>query len=410
MQLAKEQKVFGPYSLLACLVIVQFSTIIAVDMYAPALTALQDEFGVSASYLNLTMFLFLVVAAVAVVIAGPLSDRIGRKPLLVGGSVIFALSSLGCAAAPNVAVLVLFRMGEAIGYGVITTVVASVVEDAYEGKSLKTAMTCVQSFVVIGPAIAPFLGTGILSVSGWRMIFVALAIFGLAASVLSLLVTETSHPEARKQSSGVGQALSGMFRDVKGLLRNKSFTSLTLILGIMGVPYFAFISVASYVILDYFGESYLVYSLLYSAICIVSVIAPFVYSAMTKKLHGSTVVKFCLVLTFASAVLLVATGHMSAWLFLVALIPYALAEGINRPLCFMVLLDQPEELVGSASSCANFAYSIIPAFATVIATLPWPDYVVGVTFITIVSLVLCVILYAWGLRGQSLDKGFESNA
>lgn len=406
MQLSSEQKVLGPRSLLLCLIVIDLATIFAVDMYAPALTNLQDEFGVTASYLNLTMFMFFVVAAIGVVVAGPMSDRMGRRPLLIAGSAVFAASSLGCAVAPNVAVLVVFRMGEALGYGINTTVATAAVEDAYEGPNLKTAMTCIQSLIVIGPAIAPFLGTGILSVAGWRMIFVFLAVVGLGAVIVSLLISETMPAEARKQSSTVNQALGDMVRDIRELLHNKSFASLTLILGIMGVPYFAFISVASYVILDYYGESYLVYSLLYSMICVVSVIAPFVYSAISKKMHGSKVLKICFVLTFVTVALLVAIGHESALLFMLALVPYALAEGIGRPLSFMVLLDQPENLVGSSSSCANFAYNIIPAFATVIATLPWPDFVTGVIAITAVCAVLVVILYAWGLRGQSLDHGF----
>lgn len=406
MQLSSEQKILGPRSLLACLVVIQFSTIFAIDMYAPALTDLQEEFGVTASYLNLTMFLFFVVTAVSVVIAGPASDRMGRKPLLVTGSAVFAISSFCCAVAPNVGVLVVFRMGEAVGFGINSTVVTAAVKDSYEGASLKTAMTLVQSLVVIGPAIAPFLGTAILSVSNWRMIFVFLAVAGVLALGLSLLVTETIHGESRKESDSVGKALSSMLLDIRKLLGNKSFTSLTLILGVMAMPYFAFVAVASYVILDYFEESYLVYSCLYALVCVVSIIAPVVYSKMTKRLHGSLVLKICLALTFVTAGLLAIMGHASALLFIIALVPHTLAEGITRPLSFMVLLDEPDSLVGAASSCANFSYNIIPAIATVLATLPWPDYVTGVTVITFGTAILLVALYAWGLRDHTLDHGF----
>ena len=78
--------------------------------------------------------------------------------------------------------------------------------------------------------------------------------------------------------------------------------------------------------------------------------------------------------------------------------PYALAEGIVRPMAFVVLLDQPPDRVGAASSLANFSYSILTSFATVLATLGWPNFIVGITVLTAGSAAVMAALYAWGLR------------
>ena len=189
MQLAALQRFLGPRAFLACALAVELLIIMSIDMYVPALPSMQREFGVTEAYLNLTMFAFFAVGAVGVVFAGPLSDRLGRKPVFVFGSALFTASSLGCMLAPSVEVLVLFRMGEALGYGAVTTVETAIVKDAFSGSDLKTAMTCLQSFILIGPAAAPFLGTFVLAHGGWRGIFAALVAFGVVATVLALLIS-----------------------------------------------------------------------------------------------------------------------------------------------------------------------------------------------------------------------------
>ena len=85
------------------------------------------------------------------------------------------------------------------------------------------------------------------------------------------------------------------------------------------------------------------------------------------------------------------------------MVPYTLCEGIVRPMAFVVLLDQPDEHVGAASSFANFAYSMITSFGTVLATLPWPNFVFGLGALTAGSTVVMAGLYAWGLRGADME-------
>ena len=97
MKLVVPQRLLGPRMFLACALMVELLIIMAIDMYVPALPSMQREFGVTAAYLNLTMFAFFAVGAVGVVLAGPMSDRLGRKPVVVAGCVLFTASSLGCA-------------------------------------------------------------------------------------------------------------------------------------------------------------------------------------------------------------------------------------------------------------------------------------------------------------------------
>ena len=112
-------------------------------------------------------------------------------------------------------------------------------------------------------------------------------------------------------------------------------------------------------------------------------------------------VVLCIVLGAASTALLAGLGASGPLAFAVAFVPFALAEGIVRPMAYVVLLDQPQRLVGAGSSFTNFLYNVITALATVLATLPWTNYVSGLAVLGACSVALIVALFLWGIRGAS---------
>lgn len=442
MQLVAPQKRLGPRSFFVSVLTINLLLILAIDMYVPALPSMQREFAVSEAYLNLTMFVFFLFAAVGVVLAGPISDQRGRKPLLLAGCGTFAAASFLCAVAPTVEAVIAFRLVEAVGYGFVMTIVTALVKDAYAGEDLKVAMTFLQSLVIIGPAIAPFLGTLLLSIGGWREVFGFLALCGLVSFALACLITET-HPSAGARAAGrargaraagrargaraaatataaepagaanpalevasasqgaqggVGAALRDLVAGSRALMRDRSFMSLALIMGVAGVPYFAFIAVVSYVLLDYFMLSYFEYSVIYAIACVVTIVAPYLYMALSKRLGVNAILRLSIALVAVTFVTMLAFGTASPLLFLLTFVPYALAEGVVRPMSYVVLLDQPDNRVGAASSFANCIYSVFTSVATVLATLPWSNFVTGVAVLAGASMVLMIVLYLWGMR------------
>lgn len=392
-----EQRRLGPRSLFVCILAIELVAILAIDMYAPALPSMHRSFDVGVGYLNLTMFAFFFMSAFSTFFTGPASDCFGRKPLLTACVALFALSSAACAIAPSVEALIVFRICQGIGVGGIQTLATALIQDSYDDDSVQTAMTFLQSLVIVGPVLAPFLGTFVLLFTDWRGIFGLLAACGAVSFVLSLLIEETHKVDLR-----AGKSLANMVRKVAGdcrlLVRDRSFTSLALIMGVAGMPFFAFIAVVSYILIDFFAMDYLGYSVIYALSCLINCIAPFVYMALSKRLGYKRILRLCLVLVAVSAAGMLAVGSLTPALFFIAFVPYALAEGVVRPLSYVELLDQPQDRVGSASSLVNFSYSIITAVATVVATLEWPTLVFGLGAVSAATALLMVVLYAWGQR------------
>ena len=180
--------------------------------------------------------------------------------------------------------------------------------------------------------------------------------------------------------------------------------SLAALMGVAGIPYFAFIAVVSYVLMDYFAVGYIEYSLIYAAACVVTIIAPYIYIALSKRMSVNAILKLCIALTFVSAISMGLAGHASPLLFLITFIPYAIAEGVVRPMAFVVLLDQPEDRVGAASSFSNFAYSILTSVGTVLATISWPTFILGIVVLTAGSAIIMAALYFWGAKEDSPMK------
>ena len=398
MKLAVEQRRLGPRAFFVCVMSVELIQILAIDMYAPALPSMAEAFGVTALYLNNTVFSFLLFSTLATVLAGPISDRFGRKPVFLSGCTLFAAGSFLCSVAPSVEVLIAARAIEALGCGSSITLSAALVQDAYKGDDLKLAMTLLQSLVIAGPVLAPFLGSFAVSHVGWRGIFWGLTVGGVVTVVLAGLIDET-YDAAANAGKKLGATLVSMLKGAKTLLANRSFTALALFIGVTGIPFFAFIAVSPYILLDDFGLSYLGYSFIYAGACLTNMVAPFLYMRLSRTWYTAQIMKLVIAFVLASAVLLAAVGSLHPALLLAAFVPYALAEGMARPAAFLVLLDQPPNVVGTASAFGNFSYGVITALATVAAAFPWPTFTFGLVVLTACSGAVAAALYAIGHRG-----------
>lgn len=397
MQLAAPQRRLGPRTLLACVLFINTTLILAIDMYVPALPLLLEEFDTNASFLNLTIFMFMFISAFAILVAGPLADKFGRKPVLVASCAIFALSSIGCALSTSVLMLTAFRIGQAVGFGLVETDVTALIKDAYADKDLKFAMSLLQSLVIIGPVLAPFLGTFLLLFLGWRGIFAFLAACGIVDLLLALLITETLAAGV-KLAAGLIMTMKDMLVRMRGLLKSRKFIAMALIVGLAGLPYMGYIAVASYILLDEFSAGYMAFNLVYAGTCAISVIAPFVYLRLSKVMGTRALTMMCIVMGIAGGVLTWTFGAWGPLAIFLCFAPYALMEGIIRPHAFVVLLDQPPERVGSASALANFIYSVLGSVGTVVMTLPWATYVSGLAIVMIFCSVLMLGFFALGMR------------
>lgn len=369
----------------------------ACDIFLPAEPEILAYFHTTAAVLNSTLSIYFIFSAISVLLGGPLSDEYGRKPVLLVGVALFTVFGFGCAVAPNVGFLIFCRGGAAFGSGIITAVTMAMVKDYLEAESFQKAMAVLQSIVVIGPVISPFLGSFLLILGGWRWVMAALGFLGAFVFCLCLALPETLAKE-RRVRGGVLPAMKGLVT----VGRDREFSVLLLVISMFCIPFYAFIAVCSYIFISDYGLTYYQYSLIYGGICVISFTAPFLYLLLNKKLGAKTLLGICFVLL---GITVAGCGSLAYWgpiFFFVVLIPYTYAEGISRPLGMVLLLNRHERTSGAASALTGFATSILGTVGTVVATLSWSNYLDGLFWIFLVcfltALVLWLLLLKWKVK------------
>ena len=382
--------------------IIFFSAVqwMALDMFLPALPQIRDAFCTTESTLNYTISLFVVFTAVGNLIGGPLSDKYGRKrPLLIGWFIFTAFTMLS-ASSDNVLSLVVTRSISAMGSGIVLTVTMAMFKDSLSGRWFQRAMTFLQSLAVLGPVFSPTVGSLIINKFSWRFIFIFLAI-GSVISVIPILFMNETLPQEKRMSGSIWKATKSLFI----VVQDKGFSMFLFVIAIIGLPFFSYLAVSSYIFIEYFNLPNLVYGLYYAAAAGVSTIAPFIYLALSRKLQPRNIIIICIVLVAISGIGMIFLGGRTPILFYMILVLFLIAEGMSRPLGMVVLLDQQGEAIGAASSVTSFGMSVIGMIGSIIATLSWKSYIIGLGDILLSSAVISLILLVPLLCSRISIKG-----
>jgi MFS transporter, DHA1 family, multidrug resistance protein len=187
-------------------------TAFSIDMSLPALAAMGQSLHVSPAAAGLTLSLFLVGFATGPMVIGPLSDRYGRRPVLLAGILLFALGGAGCAWARSLPILLFCRLLAGIGAGAGSTLSLAIVRDLFDGISARVKLSYVGTVGTIAPMIAPTVGTFVLAWAGWRAIYGTLAVIGfillavIAVGYVESLVKHDPHAlEPRRLATNYGR-------------------------------------------------------------------------------------------------------------------------------------------------------------------------------------------------------------
>jgi DHA1 family bicyclomycin/chloramphenicol resistance-like MFS transporter len=186
----------------------------SIDTIFPAFAVMEHELGVGKVAMQQSISLYLLGYAAMSLVHGPLSDALGRRPVILGGIVVFALASAGCALSPSLPVLLFFRAIQGLSAGVGLIVGRAVVRDALDGHDAQKLMSQISMIFGLAPAIAPIVGGWILGWSDWLAIFWFLTAFALVLLGMTALSLPESHPPAKRLPMNAMALLGGYRRIV----------------------------------------------------------------------------------------------------------------------------------------------------------------------------------------------------
>lgn len=257
-------------------------TSLSTDMSLPTVPAIEHEFGQFAGRGGLTMSFFLAGYALTPLAGGPLADRLGRRPVLLGSLVLFAFSALACSLSTGFMMLLVFRLLQGCASGVATTLPLAIVRDLLSGSAARQRMSEVATINSIMPIVAPFLGSWVLLFGSWRLLFATQALFA-AGIVLALFrdFKETLPPERRRRVR-----TAALIRSYGELLTNRTFLGFAFINGLAFACIFSFISVSPLILMQRMGVTRSVYPLMFAAIAAGAILGAMVGAILNQR-HAS---------------------------------------------------------------------------------------------------------------------------
>src|SRR5450755_4945088 len=218
----------------------------SVDMYLPAFHAIGGEFGAPQLAVQQTLSAFLFAYAFMMLWHGALADALGRRPVVLVGLGVFAVTTLGCAIAGNIETLWLFRALQGMCAGTGMVVGRAIVRDKFQGHEAQRVMSQITLVFAIAPALAPILGGVLLNAFGWRSIFWVL--FGLV--VIIFMCAARSLPETLPVAQRQSLHPRELWKSYVEVLRNREFLLLATIPALNFAAFFLYIASAPSFLID----------------------------------------------------------------------------------------------------------------------------------------------------------------
>jgi DHA1 family bicyclomycin/chloramphenicol resistance-like MFS transporter len=318
------QKYLGDRGLIVLIALLSAFVPLSTDLYLPALPRMGDYFGVSAGLTNLTLILFFLFFSLGLLFWGPLSDRYGRRPVLLAGLALYIAASAGCALSWDIWILIAFRILQAVGGSAASAVAMAMVKDVYDGRKRESVLALVQSMVVVSPAVAPVLGAFMLPYTSWRGLFVALALIGVVSMAGGLLLRETI---PSRYTGTVAQSV----RRLGAVLKNPGFASLLVVFSLVSTASLAFVSASSYIYQDGFGLSEQWYSFYFALNAVGLITGPFLYLWLSRHASRRSIVASGFVVVIGAGALVCLFGGLGPLAFALALFPASLMGSAVRP-------------------------------------------------------------------------------
>ncbi len=326
---------------------------LSTDMYLPALPRIVQEFNSDSGTIQLTLSLFLVGFAFAQIIYGPLSDRYGRKPVLLAGLLLFVFSSVGCALSENANALILFRFLQALGGSAGPVLGRAMVRDIHGPQNSAKVLSHIGTMMALAPSVAPIAG-GFMSVFwGWQSIFWFLALFGMLGSLLLFYQIEESAPEEYRHPKSISKILG----DYATLIRDRLFIGYTLTCTFSYAGLFSFISGSSYVIIEYYGVPSQWFGFLFTLVVIGFVSGTFSGGLLsnTRGYKQLVAIGSAICLVSGAAMLLLAMFNPPHVAFtIIPMMIFMLGVGLVMPQSMAGALANYPHIAGSASGLLGF--------------------------------------------------------
>jgi DHA1 family bicyclomycin/chloramphenicol resistance-like MFS transporter len=368
----------------------------SIDTPFPAFAQMRGEFGVGVDDMQLIVSAYMLAFAVMAPFHGPLSDAAGRRPVIIGALVAYAVASIGCALSPSLPVLLGFRVLQGLAAGGSTIVGRTIIRDLFDGHEAQRLMSRVMMIFAVAPAVAPIIGGLLLKVGPWPTIFWFTCFFTLVLAVVVLVVIPETHPPERRRPLRLGP----MLRDLWRVARDGEFERMGWAITLVFAGQFIYIGGAAIFVVDLLGKGEGDFWQFFVPLFTAVVLGSWMSGRAAGRISSTRLITWSFVgaavAALANVALAVGFGPAVPW---AVVGPTLIAIGVATafPTIQVAMLDLFPEIRGAAASVAG----VMPlATNALIATAITPFVTGSVTTLALASLALVVLgcgFWVWHL-------------
>lgn len=395
-----KQKFLGSKGLIVLIALLSAFVPLSTDLYLPALPTMSDYFGTTTERINLTLTLFFLFYAVGTLIWGPLSDRHGRKPILLIGLGLYIGASVFCAFTQSVEGLIVCRSLQALGGSAAGAVAMAIVKDAYSGRQRESVLAIVSAMSTIAPAVAPVLGAFLLKVMSWRGVFWMLAAIGALALAGSLLFQETIEERT------TGHVFESFGR-MGNVLQNRKFTVLLTLFSLVNLSTMAYVSSSTYIYQDNFHLSSQAYSFYFSINAVAMIAAPMIFLWLSDRIKTEKIIWWSYCIAGISGLLLLTLGQLQPWIFLLCVLPNSFGLSMIWPASSNLMLNQQKGDTGAVSSLMNCTSLLVGSLGMTLISLPWGNMITALGVMVFSAAVISLLAWPFVFRYVNQDNEAE---
>ena len=372
--------------LLVTLVLLSASGLVASDINLPGMPLAAQAFGTPISALQHTFSVYIVGLALAQALYGPLSDAYGRKRLVIGGMLLYAVASVACLLAPNATAFGFARVLQALGAGAGMVIGRAIVSDIFDAKKAAHTFTTIMPIVGASPALSPLIGGYITTYVSWRAPFLFTAALGIAATVLLAVYIPETVPKASRHSN-----IARTFRSYPMLLGKPKFWSYAVNLCVGYAVYLGYLA-ASPVILVGMGLSTKTISYCYMSLSVTYIAGNLTsrHFAKTRGIDRIIGVGYGILAAGAACLAIASFAGATPLPMIAAMSIIALANGFILPLSFAGGVTSFPDNAGAASGLMGAMHMIAGSLAIyLVAALPGTVAALA-AFVVVVAAFGCI--------------------
>jgi DHA1 family bicyclomycin/chloramphenicol resistance-like MFS transporter len=343
---------------------------LSMDIYLPSLPSMTHALGATVDEVQLTVSVYMFGWGVAQLFAGPLSDRVGRRPALLWALVVYALASLACASAHDVGTLVAARFVQALSMATVAVVPRAVVRDIHAGERAAQMLSTMMLVLGIAPVLAPILGAELHLRLGWRATFAFVALYGVAAWI----AVRFGLPETLRKPDPDALDPRTMIGNWRRVLSSRRYVGFTLTIAGAWSGLFAFLAGSAFVFVDAMGESARAFSLYLGLVSLGVFAGTAVSRRMLPRIGLERLIGASTSVMFAAGAVMAALAWLGTRDPLAVALPmfvFMAAYMGTVPQSTAGALTPYPEIAGSAASLMSFVQFSIAATAAFLVGVAW---------------------------------------